>query len=218
MKISVLLPILLPAVVLAGTTRGGATSDTLAQESQQRSLGFVQRWFKRRRDARNALNNDEASEPVVDSCGSDADCSKKENYCAVDGTCLPMGDCIVIADCQSPSNIYVLDACVGEMICAQQSCGIVCTEFDADPQIVLDETAAEGSCVNNNDCAEKQYCAAGICRDIDGECPDGSQLVNCIVQPCMVSSDCAEAAYCVDDYCGGCNAYHFDTEGDQVCV
>jgi hypothetical protein len=57
MQISVLLPILLPAAVLAGTTPG-ATPDTLTEESRQRSLGFLKRLFRRRRDAHNALNND----------------------------------------------------------------------------------------------------------------------------------------------------------------
>jgi hypothetical protein len=223
MKISVLLPILLPAVVMAGTTRG-ATPDTLAEENHQRSLGFFKRLFRRRRDVHNALNNGAFQSPappyvaptVEDSCVADADCSNEQtHYCTRDaGTCLPMGDCNVLSDCKSPSNIYVTVSCVGEKFCDQQRCGITCDGVDANPP--NDEEPA-GSCANITDCGENQYCAAGTCHDDDGTCSDGSQPVNCFVQPCK-SDDCAEARYCVDDYCGGCNAYHFDAGNNQVCV
>ena len=40
-----------------------------------------------------------------------------------------------------------------------------------------------------------------------GGCPDGSNPVNCFVNPCQFAS-CPDVygATCVADYCGGCNA------------
>ena len=39
-----------------------------------------------------------------------------------------------------------------------------------------------------------------------GSCPDGTQPVNCFVNPCE-GATCpgVEGAVCVADYCGGCN-------------
>jgi hypothetical protein len=87
MKISNLLPILLPAVVLVRTVRG-------VQENHQHSLGFLKRWFKRRRtlyinnDASQATEDPPYVAPMVDSCVRDADCSN-EHYCTLGDTCIP---------------------------------------------------------------------------------------------------------------------------------
>ena len=51
-------------------------------------------------------------------------------------------------------------------------------------------------------------------------CPDGSQPVNCLVNPCEYASCPAiKNAKCVADYCGGCNArwYIKDLEVTHVC-
>ena len=45
------------------------------------------------------------------------------------------------------------------------------------------------------------------CFDYNAGCADGSQPVNCLVDPCQVSScPAVNGATCVADYCGGCNA------------
>ena len=51
-------------------------------------------------------------------------------------------------------------------------------------------------------------------------CPDGSQPVNCLVDPCEYASCPAiKSATCVANYCGGCNArwYVKDLEVTHVC-
>ena len=51
-------------------------------------------------------------------------------------------------------------------------------------------------------------------------CPDGSQPVICLVDPCEYASCPAiTSATCVADYCGGCNArwYVKDLEVTHVC-
>jgi len=61
-------------------------------------------------------------------------------------------------------------------------------------------------------------CLEGRCSKICGEeqCKDGTDFFNCNVSPCSVDK-CEDAVSCVDNYCGGCNAFHFDAAGNQVC-
>lgn len=49
------------------------------------------------------------------------------------------------------------------------------------------------------------------------ECTDGSQPVNCFVDPCQVSSCDVKGATCTANYCGGCNAEWTDATGAEVC-
>ena len=51
---------------------------------------------------------------------------------------------------------------------------------------------------------------------IVGGCPDGSEPVNCKVNPCRVTT-CTyfPEATCEADYCGGCNARFFVDKGRQ---
>lgn len=56
-----------------------------------------------------------------------------------------------------------------------------------------------------------------VCYKFSG-CPDGSQPVNCLIDPCQVTPP----PYCVysrceANYCGGCNRRYFDFFGHEVC-
>jgi hypothetical protein len=55
--------------------------------------------------------------------------------------------------------------------------------------------------------------------ECDGEtsCADGSQPVNCLIDPCQVSQCGVEGAECRANYCGGCNAEWVDPSGALVC-
>lgn len=55
-----------------------------------------------------------------------------------------------------------------------------------------------------------------VCCDGSCWCADGSDPVQCFVDPCQVSS-CDEGA-CVANYCGGCNAEHYDKSGNLLCL
>lgn len=48
-------------------------------------------------------------------------------------------------------------------------------------------------------------------------CADGTQPVQCFVNPCDVSSCDVEGAECQANYCGGCNAEWSDENGARVC-
>lgn len=57
----------------------------------------------------------------------------------------------------------------------------------------------------------RTLCCAGVCS-----CVDGSQPLQCFVDPCFTAPDCGEGE-CVANYCGGCNAEFYDTSGNAVC-
>ncbi len=48
-------------------------------------------------------------------------------------------------------------------------------------------------------------------------CTDGTQPVQCFVDPCNVSSCGVSGAECQANYCGGCNAEWYDEGGSRVC-
>jgi hypothetical protein len=56
-----------------------------------------------------------------------------------------------------------------------------------------------------------------VCCGKECGCADGSQPVNCLVDPCQVSSCDVEGAVCEANYCGGCNAEWYDPTGALVC-
>src|SRR5512145_386167 len=58
----------------------------------------------------------------------------------------------------------------------------------------------------------RYVCCGGECG-----CTDGSQPVNCLVDPCQVSSCDVDGAVCEANYCGGCNAEWHDPSGALVC-
>ncbi|HET9955868.1 MAG TPA: hypothetical protein VFQ61_15265 [Polyangiaceae bacterium] len=58
----------------------------------------------------------------------------------------------------------------------------------------------------------RYVCCGGECS-----CTDGSQPVNCFVDPCQVSSCDVDGAKCQANYCGGCNAEWRDPSGALVC-
>lgn len=55
-----------------------------------------------------------------------------------------------------------------------------------------------------------------VCCGARCACADGSQPVNCFVDPCQVAPECPEGE-CVANYCGGCNAEFYDDTGRAVC-
>eukprot|EP00058_Branchiostoma_floridae_P018953 XP_002604442.1 hypothetical protein BRAFLDRAFT_122288 [Branchiostoma floridae] len=68
---------------------------------------------------------------------------------------------------------------------------------------------------SNNPCNLADRVLADLCN-ITG-CPDDSPMVYCFADPCTVATCPATPdATCVSDYCGGCNANFFDTDGGQA--
>jgi hypothetical protein len=55
-----------------------------------------------------------------------------------------------------------------------------------------------------------------VCCGDECACADGSQPVQCFVDPCSVAPECS-LGECVANYCGGCNAEFYNTTGDAVC-
>jgi eight-cysteine-cluster-containing protein len=60
--------------------------------------------------------------------------------------------------------------------------------------------------------AGRQVCCGDECS-----CADGSQPVQCFVDPCEATAACSEAVTCEANYCGGCNAEFYDASGFAVC-
>lgn len=56
-----------------------------------------------------------------------------------------------------------------------------------------------------------------VCCGDTCACADGSAPVACLVDPCQTAPACPEATTCVANYCGGCNAEHYDALGNAVC-
>lgn len=56
-----------------------------------------------------------------------------------------------------------------------------------------------------------------VCCGDSCACADGSEPVNCFVDPCDVASCDVEGAVCHSNYCGGCNAEWRDESGAAVC-
>jgi hypothetical protein len=56
-----------------------------------------------------------------------------------------------------------------------------------------------------------------VCCGDECSCADGSEPVNCFVDPCRVSSCDVPGAECRSNYCGGCNAEWVDESGASVC-
>ena len=94
---------------------------------------------------------------------------------------------------------------------------------------VRGECQKHGACVEDMDCKNPSNsyittkcigyvsCNEGACARTcsSSGCPDGKSEVRCFAQPCR--APCPESVVCVDDYCGGCNAIHFDAAGHRVC-
>jgi hypothetical protein len=60
--------------------------------------------------------------------------------------------------------------------------------------------------------AGRQVCCGDECS-----CADGSQPVQCFVDPCEATLACSEAVACEANYCSGCNAELYDASGSAVC-
>lgn len=59
-----------------------------------------------------------------------------------------------------------------------------------------------------------------VCCGDSCECAGGQERVNCIADPCEVSQPCEGqgAVTCESNYCGGCHAEFFNSEGKMVCT
>ena len=71
--------------------------------------------------------------------------------------------------------------------------------------------ASELSAHDREFLAGRTVCCGDRCT-----CADGSQPVQCFVDPCQVAPACDEGE-CVANYCGGCNAEFYDDAGYAVC-
>ncbi|XP_070581620.1 four-domain proteases inhibitor-like [Ptychodera flava] len=71
-------------------------------------------------------------------------------------------------------------------------------------------------------CKDKNFIRVdyqGECEPEVPLCPDGSQPVNCLIDPCQVTTETCDAypdAECQADYCGGCNVIFVDAFGNKV--
>ena len=55
-------------------------------------------------------------------------------------------------------------------------------------------------------CVFLSECLSEYPLNTTGSCPDGTQPVNCVVNPCQwATCPVVKGAICVADYCGGCN-------------
>jgi hypothetical protein len=160
-------------------------------------------------------------------CATDEDCQNPSNafpgsddpYCfseceISEGTCLT-----ACQDAELPPDVSTSSLeCANDEACGD---GKFCSQG---------ECQKHGACVEDIDCLNPSNlymttkctgyvsCKGGAChRTCDSSsCSDGKSEVRCFVQPCRTS--CPESVECVDDYCGGCNAIHFDAAGHRVCV
>merc|ERR1712176_908945 len=116
-------------------------------------------------------------------CTTSKDCGE-ESYCSGNGKCLPMGGCDNIEDCANQENSFMMDACVGEMTCEQDTCGIKCDEF----------------CTTSKDCGEESYCAG------NGKClpMGGCELLEDCDSPdnFFMMAACVGEKTCEDGMCG----------------
>ena len=65
---------------------------------------------------------------------------------------------------------------------------------------------------------EREFLASRmVCCGEECTCADGSDPVQCLVDPCDVAPECPEGE-CVANYCGGCRAEFYDDAGYAVCL
>jgi Kelch motif/Galactose oxidase, central domain len=133
-------------------------------------------------------------------CGSIAAGTDPESECPKDpqATCLKTGSCDGAGNCAFyQSGVSCGDSvCVGNVakgkICdGQGSCTTDASGSDCAPFKCV-ATGCLASCVDDNDCLQSAYCAAGVCLP---KAADGTA--------CTVANGCL-SGYCADGYC--CNA------------
>ena len=164
------------------------------------------------------------------SCQTDLDCFNPSNVypvaaclgyieCQENGLCgiVCGGDIGTPTSCETDKDCAVsseIQKSVMTPFCAQGVCmeaGSCQTDLDCfNPSNVypVDE------CLGYIECQENGMCGI-VCDGAD--CKGGSDYVNCFAAPCSVDSGCDDAVSCFNDYCGGCNATHFDAAGNQAC-
>jgi hypothetical protein len=173
-------------------------------------------------------------------CSTSGQC-KKPGQCATDNDCLnPFndfpgnnGDPSCFSECEI-SEGTCLTACYDAELPPDllPNSSLECANDEAcgDGKFcVRGECQRHGTCIEDIDCKNPSNsymttkcvgyvsCKEGACARTcsSSGCPEGESEVRCFAQPCRVS--CPESVVCVDDYCGGCNAIHFDAAGHRVC-
>ena len=83
--------------------------------------------------------------------------------------------------------------------------------FDPDSFVECEYEDIDG-CMDEDACNYNPYATIN-----DGSCEYGG--VDCLVSPCLNSEDPEiEGSYCVDDYCNGCCAIWYNSDGDILSV
>lgn len=68
---------------------------------------------------------------------------------------------------------------------------------------------------SNRRCILKSQCPGNV-GTLEGDCPPGSQIVNCFADPCLTATCPGQPqAQCRADYCGGCKSKWF-LDGSEV--
>lgn len=123
--------------------------------------------------------------------------------------------------------------------------GYVCTRDRLTGKCEYIYQTCPNECMGDDECGETSYCSAGKClekgtcetdedcwnpsnivyrSETERFCREGvcaitgceSGIVQCFAQPCSVVK-CDDYVSCVDDYCGGCTAHAFATDGSPSC-
>ena len=126
-----------------------------------------------------------------------------------DGSCdYSCFGCTDIAACNYNEN-----AIIDNGSCDYSSCGGCMDEgaCNFDPFAVIDDGYCDYSCIG---CMDSTACNYDETATIPSECDYG---VECFVSPCSVSeSPGIDGAYCVDDYCQGCCALWYYSDGTLI--
>jgi hypothetical protein len=110
--------------------------------------------------------------------------------------------------CSEDADCFFNTFCSAGLCRTKGMCGVQADCWN--PSNVADTTTTTTK--NDPPCiAEVRECVSGTC---DSSCCPEKDVFNCFADPCSVLVKPAHT--CVSDFCGGCNAYAFDKEGNQV--
>ena len=108
------------------------------------------------------------------------------------------------------------DDCAEEEFCMAGSCAAIGScSIDKDCFNPSNNFPRIG-CVGYLHCDQETGTCGVECTTDGTSCKPEVGEVNCLVDPCEVS-DCPDAVSCTSNYCGGCNAFHFDPAGNSIC-
>lgn len=176
-----------------------------------------------------------ASPCSVDKCEDAVSCA--DDYCggcnSIHFNAAGSQVCAANNDTETPITADVQKPCKSDVECSSPT-ETVERAFSSDGSYCSQGFCKEyGSCDTDLDCLNpsNSYVSAAclgyvecqegtcgvVCDDTGSQCKDGSGVVACKARPCEVDK-CEGGVSCVDDYCGDCNAIHFDSAGNEVCV